>query len=1141
MPSKKYNNGRRREKAEGESDILGIVLVILSAFILLCIIVRPILGVISKLIYGVTTGIFGIFSYPLFFSTLILGIALIQGRKASLATRYKLGIVFMALSLMIILQLATTHSMLGETFSSYVSGVYSAKLTAGGVLFGVVAYAVQRLITPVVSYIVFSLLFIAAFTFFIALPLYGKRKNDKRAQTPEQANNSFVKGQAAPMPIRPITDNTLYVAQIVPTQQNRLIAEQTPLGENYELPQKTQTPAINSAASNSSLSQFEPYSKAPKQTERSKAYETLFGNRQQYAPLPKPTPIDFNDAEKEYLSKFVLPPLTAEPTVKDNTVQQQPKAPVEQQPKPQQRVHAPELPEVPMVPPKDFSEQIVGGAGIINGEILSRQLEESNAPIKSEKDNSELPKAGAFSTKKLEPAAIRPKESTEAEEEYEEQPAIVNGDYFGAPAKQSNASAAKTPSFTNSVKEKKQQQKPFAPLFEPPLKGFDDFSNASSQEDENDYLEPIITASEYEKQHTPESRFQQLLNEERERAAATENKSKREPDLFQRNDSAEPAQNGFEQSAEPFIELPSEEDESLIADVDDLPIEPQEPVTESSFKIIEEPLDLSEQSHFDGNDNTGYYEPVSFSSKPPKTQEQPVVRSTNQLKIDDYVAVAPQPPVKPKKKKHSRYNPPDIDMLISSDASIPENFNVACEEKARILEETLQELKLPVKVTGITRGPAVTRFELEMPPGISIKRIEQFSTDIEYNLASNGKIRIEAPIPGKRAVGIEVPNEEIDIVRLREVISAKEFHGSSSPLTLALGKDIAGSIIVCNLEKMPHLLIAGATGSGKSACLNSIIISILYKSSPEDVRLILIDPKRVEFNMYQGIPHLLGADIINDAQQAINVLTWAKEEMDRRYTLFGNHRVRSLPEFNKSEAVKSGEEQKLPYIVLIVDELAELMLDNNKKILESKIMSIAQKARAAGIHLILATQRPSVDVITGTIKANLPSRIAFTVKSNMDSRTILDEGGAETLLGRGDMLYSPVGMDEPKRVQGAFVTDDEVMAISEYVRVNNEADFDEEFTSAIEVKPVESDSDDDDEEDSKEFDSLMPEVLKCVIESGSASTSMIQRRFSVGYARASRIIDQMEQHKFIGPLEGSKPRAVYISREQYKELFGIEI
>lgn len=568
--------------------------------------------------------------------------------------------------------------------------------------------------------------------------------------------------------------------------------------------------------------------------------------------------------------------------------------------------------------------------------------------------------------------------------------------------------------------------------------------------------------------------------------------------------------------------------------VDEPPVEPRK----SSFNIIEEPIDLSEKTHLSGEDNTGYYNTVSFDVKPARTDDKTVLRS--QLKIDDYVADKPAP-IKPKKKKRVRYNPPDIDMLIASDSYTPENSNAACEEKARILEETLQELKLPAKVNGITRGPAVTRFELEMPPGIPIKRIESLSTDIAYNLASNGKIRIEAPIPGKRAVGIEVPNEEIDIVRLREIIESKEFTNSSSPLTLALGKDIAGANITCNLEKMPHLLIAGATGSGKSACLNSIIISILYKSSPEDVRMILIDPKRVEFNMYQGIPHLMGSEIINDAQQAINVLTWAKEEMDRRYTLFGNHRVRNLPEFNKSEAVKSGEEPKLPYIVLIVDELAELMLDNNKKVLEGKIMSIAQKARAAGIHLILATQRPSVDVITGTIKANLPSRIAFTVKSIVDSRTILDECGAETLLGRGDMLYSPVGMDDPKRVQGAFVTDKEVLAISEYVRENNEADFDEEFATAIAKRNDEPETDGDEEEGDKEFDSLIPEVLKCVIESGSASTSMIQRRFSVGYARASRIIDQMELHKFIGPLEGSKPRAVYISREQYKELFGTDL
>ncbi len=710
----------------------------------------------------------------------------------------------------------------------------------------------------------------------------------------------------------------------------------------------------------------------------------------------------------------------------------------------------------------------------------------------------------------------------------EERPAILNGDYYGAPKKSEKTSAradAPKPLFTES----------------------DGLYKAAEKNVEPEQA-PIIAGSEYEKRIinnetrliSPESRFLEQIEEDRRKKQKAEEAERQ----------AAQQQTAYEEVREnnDFVESDYESqdnaddyfDESLL--VDDSPIElitddlPEQPRNTSSFNIIEEAVDLSEKTHLSGTDNTGYYNTVSFV--PVENNDKP----RSQIQIEDYSV---KPPVvsapKPKKKRHVKYNAPDIDMLISADSSAPEDFNVACEERARILESTLQELKLPVKVTGITRGPAVTRFELEMPPGIPIKRIEQFSDDIAYYLASNGKVRIEAPIPGKRAVGIEVPNGEIDIVRLREIIESKEFQNSTSPLTLSLGKDIAGSNIVCNLEKMPHLLIAGATGSGKSACLNSIIISILYKSSPEDVRIILIDPKRVEFNMYQGIPHLLGSDIINDAQQAINVLTWAKDEMDRRYTLFGTHRVRNLPEFNKSEAVKSGEEQKLPYIVLIVDELAELMLDNNKKILENKIMSIAQKARAAGIHLILATQRPSVDVITGTIKANLPSRIAFSVKSIVDSRTILDECGAETLLGRGDMLYSPVGMDDPKRVQGAFVTDKEVIAVTEYVRANNEADFDEEFTAAITKTEDDTESEGESGGDDKEFDPLMPEVVKCVIETGSASTSMIQRRFSVGYARASRMIDQMEQHKFIGPLEGSKPRAVYISREQYKEIFGIEI
>ncbi len=1113
MPSKKYNNTKRREKSGGDNEIFGIVLVIISAFIFLCITIRPILGIISRGIYNVTTGVFGLFSYPLFLSTLLWGIALIQGRSANLSVRVKAGIACMILSLLLILQLATTHSQLDNSFSSYISYVYAHKKSAGGVLFGVIAYGVQSVTTPVVSYILYSLLFASALGLCVLWPIYAKRKGGK--EQPQQPVNPFVKGMAAPQQTKPLGDTSLFVDTIRPVPPAPQDEGNKPLAA---LTENTPHTAIATAPQTSSRDaagvQFAPYSEKRSSHEGypSAAHKILFGDTYNALPKPAPAPpIDFGKMRDEY-NRTVLPPVvSAGPDIRDVTAPLPPVQKEEPPAKPQKRVHG-GLGEVPQVPEKDFSDRIVGGSGIINGDDYSRKLAEDMAPIGKE-TAAEQPKAGEFATRKIDLTPVQPKVTQEPP-----QSSIVNGDYFGAPVKQ-----AAQPSSASIYSSAREQIQSSSALF-----ADDDTQDNVSDEPYTAPQEPIVRGSVFEREHSVENRFLAQLDADRKRAEQSF--------VAQTDKPIEPARQDVFASDDIFSATPlpnDEQDNSLLAD--ELPVEPRG----SAFRIIEEPVDLSEQSHFEGDDNTGYYDTVSVKDIKP-VAKQPVLRMENQLKIDDYVAQTPPPP-KPKKKKRLRYNAPDIDMLVSSDSSVPENFNVACEERARMLEGTLQELKLPVKVTGITRGPAVTRFELEMPPGIPIKRIEQFSTDIEYYLASNGKIRIEAPIPGKRAVGIEVPNEEIDIVRLREIIESKDFQNSSSPLTLALGKDIAGSNIICNLEKMPHLLIAGATGSGKSACLNSIIISILYKSSPEDVRLILIDPKRVEFNMYQGIPHLLGSEIVNDAQQAINVLTWAKEEMDRRYTLFGNHRVRNLPEFNKSDAVKSGEEQKLPYIVLIVDELAELMLDNNKKVLENKIMSIAQKARAAGIHMILATQRPSVDVITGTIKANLPSRIAFSVKSIVDSRTILDECGAETLLGRGDMLYSPVGMDDPKRVQGAFVTDKEVLTVSEYVRDNNEADFDEEFTAAIAKREDETETDGDEDDDPKEFDSLMPEVLKCVIESGSASTSMIQRRFSVGYARASRIIDQMEVHKFIGPLEGSKPRPVYISREQYKELFGIDL
>ena len=540
-------------------------------------------------------------------------------------------------------------------------------------------------------------------------------------------------------------------------------------------------------------------------------------------------------------------------------------------------------------------------------------------------------------------------------------------------------------------------------------------------------------------------------------------------------------------------------------------------------------------------DNSGYYTEVKPVEPKftPLTPPKPIKKINNQIPITEYMAqdknaAAPKPP----RRRHPRYNYPPIELLPSS---INISFGDGTDEieRGRLLEKTLETLKLPAKVSQITRGPTVTRYELEMPAGIPVKNIKQYVTDIEYYLAANGKIRLETPIPGKRAVGIEVPNTQKDIVALRGIIESNEFRKSKSPITLALGKDIGGTNVVCEMEKMPHMLIAGTTGSGKSVCLNTIILSIIYKSSPEDVRLILVDPKRVEFTGYKNLPHLLSGDIIYDDIAALNAFKYLRGEMERRYMLFSRNTVRSIEEYNNQIVKNDSEAEKLPFIVLIVDELADLMGSNHKKELEENIMSIAQKARAAGIHLILATQRPTVDVVTGTIKANLPSRIAFSLKTILDSRIVLDQSGAETLGGKGDMLYAPIGVDDPKRVQGAWVTLEETMGVVDYVIKNNEAIFDEEFANSLAAKDetpnLSINADDGDE---LGYDPLMPRILKAFIEAKTASTSLLQRRFSVGYARAARIIDYLEANKYIGPLDGGKPRAILITMEQFNDLFG---
>lgn len=520
-----------------------------------------------------------------------------------------------------------------------------------------------------------------------------------------------------------------------------------------------------------------------------------------------------------------------------------------------------------------------------------------------------------------------------------------------------------------------------------------------------------------------------------------------------------------------------------------------------------------------------------------------ITLQTNDTKFERQFEMGEKPQIVPKEINNESQQPnsvvneyvkPTIDLLNDMEVDTGSNEE-DCQQNIEKLEKVLDDFKVPAKVIAYTIGPAVTRYEIAMPTGISVKKVQMHADDIAMALASNGAIRIEAPIPGKNAVGIEVPNNHITSVSLKELIDSKQYRERINPLSFVLGKDINGDIQFCNLDKMPHLLVAGSTGSGKSVCLNALIISLIYRNSPNDLRLILIDPKMVEFNIYENLPHLLTPHIITNKDQAVNCLNWAIAEMERRYKLLMQSHVVNIKEYNNLPFVKSDFTKKLPYIVIVIDELADFMLEA-KRDMEDRIMKLAQKARAAGIHLVIATQRPSVDVITGTIKANLPSRVSFALTNFADSKTVIDQSGAEKLLGKGDMLYKPQDFPEPKRVQGAFVSSQEVAAVVEFIKDNNHSQFDEATEKAI-TKP-EGETPIHSNGKVTEFDPILKDVLRWFIQSNQASITLIQRRFGVGFARAARIIDQMEDSGFISAQDGSKPRTILIDMERFKEKFG---
>lgn len=530
--------------------------------------------------------------------------------------------------------------------------------------------------------------------------------------------------------------------------------------------------------------------------------------------------------------------------------------------------------------------------------------------------------------------------------------------------------------------------------------------------------------------------------------------------------------------------------------------------------------------------------PAEPAPKPEKAEKTEKISENEQAELSEQMDENQKTPV-------PVYDYPPIDLLSKGKHTSVAGAEAELKENSECLIDTLESFNIDAQIIGIVRGPSVTRFELTIPRGIKISRITALSDDIALSLGA-ANVRI-APIPDKIAVGIEVPNKTVNTVFIRECISSPAFTNARSRLSFAVGKDITGKPVIGDIAKMPHMLIAGTTGSGKSVCINSMLISLLYKSTPEEVRLIMVDPKMVELGNYNGIPHLL-IPVVTDPKKAAGALNWAVGEMERRYKLFADHQVRNLVGYNdlmRAERAKAEQEeggtpeqyQVLPQIVIVIDELADLMMVAAKEV-ETSICRIAQKARAAGMHLVVATQRPSADVITGIMKANIPSRIAFAVASQIESRIILDTTGAEKLIGKGDMLYAPLGEGKPTRVQGCFISSDEIEAVIAHIKQTSTAEYNEEILEHIErqAEQVDSKGGGASGDASGDEDGMIEEAIDVIMDCRQASTSMLQRRLKLGYARAARIIDQIEERGIIGPSEGSKPRQILITRDEWQEM-----
>ncbi len=1121
---------------KGESrGIAAIITIAVSALALVCCIIPA--GGFFTAIRSFILGVMGVFSYIFFAALIAVSVLSLRGVKIKLAPKRVTLLISIFFVMIFAVHLFSSLKYINEsqTMAEYLAKVYEAEWTAGGLITGIIVFGVHALLSLWGSIVLY-----AAVIIFLSLAMLDfsvfKRRERTAAVKHKEADSFVLPADFQPQEMRSSNVGSgLYVSKI---QSGGFGGEpQRARPEKNDKPDKAKSrlysdidkksvppyaPVQPKVSAKDTLYGYKPpYSPygVPEEEKtqtvlgtenKQSAYETLFGHRRttnaQAGAFASAGTAAYNygsfSGVTGYSGGSIVSGGAAAAEVKPRTV------------KPAKIVHdtASEgiLSSAASLAPNDiydssvtprprnnFGEYANNPNPIISGDFFSKRIESDNFEAKKE-DKYKSPENRAHSI---------PKDP--------EVPQVPL----------SRASIAPTPAKPEARRELSELDGKYRSGIDP--RNYEGFTFGSPEPEEaaEDTVErsgagKVISIFDDEEESLIKTR--PTLRDLRPDPEISSLRERQEEPLKERESI------GFQESAEVKEDIAPVEDHTGYYET--LPKE-----RTSAEKFDDKVADI-EKTFSLLND-----EPVTPQKREPIIRtpitKSRIIKPDNQVRLIDYEATTANPERKEPLLQPVPYTAPMTTMLKTQSTDYLDN-TVDYQAKAQILENIMEEFRTPAKVIGMTVGPAVTRYELQTAQGVSVKKIEGLAQDIAYNLACRHSVRIQSPIAGRQAVGIEVPNDKIAIVALKEIIDSREFRESPSPLTFAVGKDIAGKCVVDTLTNLTHVLIAGSTGSGKSACLNSIITSLIFKSSPDDVRLILIDPKRVEFNVYNGLPHLLLSEAINEPEKAINAFSWAIDEMERRYRLFQSIKVGDIQEFNSSAEVLSGQENKLSYIVIIVDELADLMSCNKKEV-EDKIRRLAQKSRAAGIHLVVATQRPSVDVVTGTIKTNLPSRIAFAVPNFQDSKIILDQLGAENLLGRGDMLFSGKEMKEPVRVQGAFVTKAEVKAIVEEVKAMNPSVYDAAAENAINyVQPAEDNSAQNYEADEDSEDALLGEAVRLVIENGQASISMVQRRFSVGYARAARLIDQMELRKYISPFEGSKPRQVYITLQEWTEIFG---